>query len=41
LRVTCSKGTTSFWITKIPKIHISVPKIIVFNRGTKCSKCEI
>ncbi len=41
LRVTGSKGTSSIWITKIPKIHISSPKIIISHRGTKCSKLQI
>jgi hypothetical protein len=41
LKVTCSKGTSSFWITKVPKIHMAIPKIMVSNRGTKYSKCKI
>ena len=37
LRIICSKGTATFWVKKVAKIHMYTSKILVYNKGTKCS----
>jgi len=37
LRIICSKGTASLWVKKVAKIHMYTSKIVVCNKGTKCS----
>jgi len=34
-RVTSSKGSSTLWIEKTPKITIHLPKIRILSRGTK------
>ena len=33
--ISSSKGTSSLWITKIPKITTYRPKVLIQSRGTK------
>lgn len=35
LKISSSKGTSSLWVTKIPKIVMYRPKILIQSRGTK------
>ncbi|RMW40039.1 MAG: hypothetical protein EA446_01000 [Nitrosopumilus sp.] len=35
MRVSASKGTSSLWIEKTPRIEMRNPKVIVHSRGTQ------
>jgi len=41
LRIICLKGTATFWVKKVPKVHMYTSKIVICNKGTKYSEIKL